>query len=143
MKKRKILLVSPMLHFGPFLPINISILIAVLEKAGYDIELFDTTFYKIPAREMPDETYVNIKTFKPVNWDGYRMDELREDPAGDFKQRIKEFGPDFIGISFFTTFNENFALSLIEAIDDDFQGKVIVGGMHTLINLDRIKSQCH
>ena len=138
--KRKFLLVSPMLDFGPFLPLNISIIIAILEKAGYDIKLFDTTFYKHPVDDSWADDSIKIGIFKPVSWDGYGMDNLKEDYIKDFKELVKSYKPDFIGISIFTTFNEKIALSFIDAIDDDFEGKVIIGGIHTYINLDRVKT---
>ena len=50
-KKPKILVVSPMLDMGPFLPLSISMVIAILEKGGYEVKLFDTTFYKMPSKE--------------------------------------------------------------------------------------------
>jgi anaerobic magnesium-protoporphyrin IX monomethyl ester cyclase len=139
--KKKFLMVSPMFDFGPFLPINISIIIAVLEQANYEVKLFDTTFYRIPKKSQKfQDIDTSVGMFKPVNWDGYGMDDLKDDYIGDFNNLIKSFQPDFIGVSIFTTFNENLANSLINAIGSDYPGHVIVGGMHSYINLDRVKS---
>lgn len=138
-RKKRFLLVSPMFDFGPFLPINISVITAILKKAGYDIMLFDTTFYRMPVRDGWKSASQEIGIFKPVNWDGYGMDELKEDYVGDFKRLVKSFKPDFIGISIFTTLNEKLAKSFIDAIDDGFKGQVIVGGIHCYINIERVK----
>ncbi|MDO8748024.1 MAG: radical SAM protein [Candidatus Omnitrophota bacterium] len=138
-RKRKFLLVSPMLNFGPFLPISISVIISILKKADYEIKLFDTTFYKMPQRCTYIADAVKIGMFKSVNWESYGMDNLKENYLSDFKELVRSFEPDFIGISIFTTFNEKIALSLIDAIDDRFSGRVIVGGIHTYINLDAVK----
>ncbi|HAH21825.1 MAG TPA: hypothetical protein DCL49_13115 [Candidatus Omnitrophica bacterium] len=138
-RKKRFLIVSPMFDFGPFLPLNISVISAILEKAGYEIKLFDATFYKMPVRDGWKEASFAIGIFKPVNWMGYGMDKLKKDYIGDFKRLVRSFEPDFIGISIFTTLNEKLALSFIDAIDDDYEGQVIVGGIHCDINLERVK----
>lgn len=137
--KKKFLLVSPMFDFGPFLPLNISIITAILKKANYEIELFDTAFYKMPVRDGWKEASAEIGIFKPVNWTGYGMNKLKKDYIGDFKRMVRSFKPDFIGVSIFTTLNEKLALSFIDAIDDDYKGQVIVGGIHCYINIERVK----
>lgn len=139
MDKKKFLLVSPMLDSGSFLPINISIITAILKKAGYEVKLFETTFYRISLKESFRKSATEEGMFKPVNWDDYRMENLKDDYLSDFKNIIRSFKPDFIGVSIFTTYNEKLAISLIDAIDDDYKGKVIVGGIHAFVNAERLK----
>ena len=71
--KPKIIVVSPMLDMGPFLPLSISMIVSILEKGGFEVKLFDTTFYKMPSIESSiNDLHNKIGMFKPANWDGYR-----------------------------------------------------------------------
>ena len=137
---KRFLMVSPMVDFGPFLPVNVSALLAVLENDGFEVKLFDTTFYKHqkPEKNSGKDEFVAVGTFKPVDWTGYGMDNLKEDYVGDFQKLLQEFDPDYIGVSIFTSFNASLAYELIDAIGDH-RAKVTVGGMHTYIMLDEVK----
>ena len=65
------------------------------------------------------------------------MEDIRTDYIKDFKRQIAEFAPDFVGISIFSSFNEKLAFEFINSINEDYSGKVLVGGMHVKIDPSR------
>jgi len=81
-KKTKILLVYPNQMLQNLIPINISILSACLKEGGFNVEVFDTTFYKTED-ESGDEIRVRNLQLRPFDLGQYgiRIKEVCRAPA--------------------------------------------------------------
>jgi len=112
------------------LPINISQLTACLKKAGFEVDLFDTTFYKWGLTSS-QENRIDSLQIRPFPLDQFN----KGDVYGDFIQKINDFKPDLIGSSVIEpTFL--FAMRLLKSAIDIIKAnkiKVALGGVHAII----------
>lgn len=133
MKKFKVLLIYPNLMMSTLLPLSISILSAVLKENRYDVELFDTTYYRTEeiSSEKQREYLLQIKPFKELEYKG-----SREDCFNDLKKMVNDYKPNLIGISLVED-TIPFGLELLEAIKD-YDVPVIAGGVGTAFNYTNI-----
>jgi len=93
----KVLLVYPNTMMATLTPLSIATLSAVLKKEGFEVELFDTTFYKTEeiSFEKKKEELLQVKPFKEI-----------AEYKGDLNECVKDFGkcvadyePNLIAIS--------------------------------------------
>lgn len=123
----RVLLVYPNYMMVNLLPTNIGILTACLVREGYEVDLFDTTFYRTAEKSIDEMRTENLQFRKfDLTEVGIFYNENRVD--ADFLKKVREFKPDLIGVS---TVEDTWpqALMLLDAIPEGERPKVIVGGV--------------
>ncbi|PWB52457.1 MAG: radical SAM protein [Candidatus Methanoperedenaceae archaeon] len=127
--KFKILLVYPNLQMINLLPSNISILAACLKQKGFDVELFDTTFYKIEEKSV-DEKRVEILQLRPFNLSRYGIQYKDTDVYDDFRKKVESYKPDLIAPTIVDD-TLDLTINLLKTIHD-LEIPVCAGGVHTI-----------
>nr|WP_319375376.1 radical SAM protein [uncultured Methanoregula sp.] len=133
MKDFKVLLVYPNLQMINLLPSNISILSACLKKEGFQVDLFDTTFYQIDPESI-DEKRVQFLQLRPFDYSEYGIEYKKTDVLTDFQKKIQIFKPDIIAITIVED-TIPLALKLLESIRDT-DIPVIAGGVYVNLSPD-------
>jgi radical SAM superfamily enzyme YgiQ (UPF0313 family) len=95
-KKLKILFLYPNINMRTLVPNAISILSAVLKKAGFkNVELFDTTFYE-PEGVSMDEERVELANLQPFDFKDRDIEPKKSNMYKDFAKKVDQFKPDII-----------------------------------------------
>ena len=123
----KVLLVYVNSFMDNLIPLGTSILSACLKKAGHEVKLFDTTFYRT-CDETGDEARVKTLQVKPTNLSDFGIKEKERGLVQDFKEMISDYNPDLIGISVVES-TWNIATKMLDSISEINILK-IVGGIH-------------
>jgi len=113
------------------IPLNISYLTASLKTEGFDVNLFDTTFYKTSDKSS-DEARVETLQVKPFDLSEYGINYKETDVFDDFRKKVEEYRPHLIG---FSVVEPTYPLAerLLEAIKDVLgESKVIFGGVFSI-----------
>ena len=107
-------------------PVSIGIFTAILKRAGFELELFDTTYYPTFSQtsDKAKETNLQVRHFDFAE----RNVSLKQtDLFEDLRNTVETFAPDLIAISILEpTFDQ--AVSLLDAIAD-YDIPVIAGGV--------------
>ena len=91
----KILLVYPNIQMCEMMPYSIGLLTAILRKAGFTVDLFDTTFYVDKVNEQYEAYHDYVQEFSwKEKGNIYKTDVIK-----DFHKKIEEFGPNLIAMS--------------------------------------------
>src|SRR3989338_915660 len=95
-KEFKVLLVYPNYMFVNLLPTNIGILTACLRQNGFQVELFDTSFYKTAERSIDDlrVEHLQVRKFSLADF-GVTMKPNHY--LDDFEATVRSFRPHLIG----------------------------------------------
>lgn len=132
-KNFKVLLVYPNYSMVNLLPTNIGILTACLRQNGFDVDLFDTTFYRTSEKTLDE---VRVETLQVRKFDlsemGVRFKE--NNYVDDFMAKVAEFKPDLIGV---TAVEDTWpqAREMIESVGD-YPAPVVVGGVFASLSPD-------
>jgi len=125
-KPFRVLLVYPNYAMVNLLPTNIGILTACLRQNGFQVGLFDTTFYRTAPKTLDEIRVENlqVRKFKLEDF-GIRFKENHY--RDDFIKKVKGFRPDLIGV---TCVEDTWpqGRELIESVRD-YPAPVIVGGV--------------
>ncbi|MFC1823052.1 B12-binding domain-containing radical SAM protein [Thermodesulfobacteriota bacterium] len=118
-------------------PVSIGILNAVLKDAGFEVALFDTTFYPTFSQTSDKAKETNLQV-RPFDY-GERGVSLKEtDLFDDLQNKLEAFLPDLIAISILEpTFSQS--LSLLDIIHD-YNIPVVAGGVFPTFAPDRVLS---
>ena len=135
--KFKVLLVYPNLQMINLLPSNISILSASLKQKGFDVDLFDTTFYKIDDKSV-DEERVEILQLRPFDLSKYGINYKSTDVFEDFRKKVESYKPDLIAV---TIVDDTLYLSieLLKRVSD-LSVPVCAGGVHVIFAPESVLS---
>lgn len=100
MGRLKIMLIYPNLRGMNMLPPAIGLLSAVLKRSGYDVRLFDTTYYqKIDGKEYDSDgskaERLMARPFEMPNDISVKTTDCFE----DFRKAVEEFKPDLLALS--------------------------------------------
>lgn len=125
-KPFKVLLVYPNYSMVNLLPTNIGILTACLRQNGFEVGLFDTTFYRTSEKTL-DEIRVENLQVRKFNLEDFGVQFKPGHYVEDFKRKVAEFKPDLIGV---TVVEDSWpqAKQLIGSVHDS-PAPVIVGGV--------------
>ena len=143
----KVLFVYPNSYGMNMLPPAIALLSAVLKKAGHNVELFDTTYYKPDTGTDSDGTKIERLNVLPFGAGGFTP-KIKTDWRDDFNKQVHFFNPDLIAMSCTEDMWE-LGLEMLEEVDsyiNENQTPVLVGGVfptfaphiaigHRLVNL--------
>ncbi len=125
-KNFKVLLVYPNYAMVNLLPTNIGVLTACLRRNGFEVGLYDTTFYKT-AEKTIDEIRVENLQVRKFNLEDFGVHFKVGDYLEDFKKKVEDFKPDLIGVSVVEdTWPQG--KRLIEAVRD-YPAPVVIGGV--------------
>ena len=125
-KDFRVLLVYPNYSMVNLLPTNIGILTACLRQNGFEVDLFDTTFYRTSEKTL-DEIRVETLQVRKFDLEEFGVRFKPGHYVDDFKKKVADFKPDLIGV---TAVEDTWpqARELISAVRDN-PAKVIVGGV--------------
>lgn len=135
MKDFRVLLVYPNLQMINLLPSNISLLSACLKERGYQVDLFDTTFYRMNEMSI-DETRVNFLQLRPFDYAKFGIEYKTTDVFEDFRKKVSSYKPNLIAITIVED-TVPLSLSLLKAIND-LDIPVIAGGVHVNLVPDEV-----
>lgn len=125
----KILLIYANSMLENALPISLSQLSACLKEAGFDVKLFDTTFYKW-GQKSDMENRIEALQIRPCP-----LNYLNGDVYNDFIKTIEKERPDLIGLSLVEpTFR--FGMTLLNKATEVIKKhkiRVAVGGVHAIM----------
>ncbi len=134
-KKFRILLIYANKMMENLIPVNISLLSAILKENGFDVKLFDTTYYRT-EEENGDEVRVKNLQLRDFDLSKYGITYKETDLHEDFRKAVKEYAPDIIGLNIVED-TCKLGISLIDKIRD-LKIPVIVGGVHAMISPDEV-----
>jgi radical SAM superfamily enzyme YgiQ (UPF0313 family) len=97
-KSFKVLLVYPNHMMVNLLPTNIGILTSCLKQNGFEVDLFDTTFYRT-AERAPDEIRVENLQLRKFRLEDFGVRYKANHYLDDFRKKVEECRPDLIGYS--------------------------------------------
>ena len=122
----KILFVYPNTMAATLVPINLSQLSACLKEKGFEVNLFDTTFYKTEEISF-EQKRVELLQIKPFNLADKGLIFKKSNICDDLRKKISEFQPDLVG---FTLVEDTWDLakSLLNVVKD-FNIPIIAGGV--------------
>ena len=124
----KVLLVYPNYSMVNLLPTNIGVLTSCLKQNGFQVNLFETTFYRTSEKTL-DETRVETLQVRKFDLSEFGVTPNSGDYLEDFNTKVAEFQPDLIGV---TAVEDTWpqARALIESVNWH-PAPVIVGGVFT------------
>ena len=128
MTPTKVLFLYPNINTELRIPLAISILTAVIRRAGHDIRLFDTTFMA-EQFHTDDEAMAVLGTHLPTNLAELVGELAPVDIKQELKRTIAEFRPDLVAVSLL---ERNFptARTLCAFVKSEFPSlPVLVGGI--------------
>ena len=114
-KDFRVLLVYPNLTMMLVPSLAIALFTGILKKAGYEVDLFDTTHYVSEGKSNPEfrREYLQHRAFDEKDL-GVQM---KTDITGDFIKKVDDFNPDFMIVSVVEdTFIQ--ACELLEAVKE-------------------------
>lgn len=97
-KEFRVLLVYPNHMMVNLLPTNIGILTACLRQNGFDVHLFDTTYYRT-AERAPDDIRVENLQLRKFSLDDFGVSYKPSHYLDDFRRKVEECRPHLIGYS--------------------------------------------
>ena len=96
--KMRLLLVYPNIpHLNPP-PVGIGSLTAAVRKQGFEVKVFDTTFY-VGKDAFSDKAQEEVLGVRPFEFEPRTLPEPENDAADDLLQLITDFDPHLIGFS--------------------------------------------
>ncbi len=133
----RILLVYVNSMMDNLIPLNISYLTACLKEKGFDVRLFDTTFYR-SSEKSSDEARVEMLQVKPFDMSKYGIGYKASDIFEDFRGLVTAYKPHLIG---FSVVEPTYVLAeqLLDSIKDlKGDSKVIFGGVFAILAKNKI-----
>ncbi|MBF0328457.1 MAG: B12-binding domain-containing radical SAM protein [Nitrospirae bacterium] len=122
----KILLLYPNTEMATLVPINLSLLAPCLQRQGFEVELFDTTYYRWEEKNF-EQKKVELLQLKPFSYDEKGVNYKESDMYDDLRAKVADYQPDLIGITLVEDTYE-LGLSLLKAISG-CSAPVIAGGV--------------
>lgn len=131
----RILFIYPNAMASTLVPINLSLLPVCLEEKGFEVDLFDTTFYKTEEISF-EQKRVELLQIKPFDFADKGISFKKTDVYEDFVQKVSDFKPDLIAITIVED-TWDLAQSLLSRIRK-FNIPVIAGGVYVTIASDEV-----
>ncbi len=133
----KVLLIYPNTMASALVPNNLSQLSACLKEKGFEVELFDTTFYRTEDISF-EQKRVELLQIKPFNYADKGILFKDADIYEDLVKKVSGFKPDLIGITLVEDTWEQ-AKSLLEKIRN-FNIPIIAGGVFVTADPEEVIS---
>jgi len=116
-------------------PVHLPLLSACLKEKGFEVDLFDTTFYKTEEMSF-DQRRVELLQLKPFNLAEKGIFLKESDIYDDLAKKIADFKPDLIGVTIVED-TWKLAQSLLEKIKS-FNISVIAGGVFVTFSPEEV-----
>ena len=127
MKNFKVLFVYPNLMLQTTFPMAFAIFSAVLKQAGYNVAIFDTTFYKTEEVSSDEKRVENLQLAKFTLPPGLKKLRSKDQMFVDLDRMVQEYQPDLIAYSIL---EDLYPLSLeLVNITKRFHVPTIAGGI--------------
>ncbi len=136
-KDFKVLFIYPNTEMATLVPINLSLLAPCLKENGFDVELFDTTYYNWEKINF-ERKRVELLQLKPFSYDDKGVKYKDTDMYEDIVKKVDEYNPDLIAITLVEDTYE-LGMSLLNAISD-FDAPVIAGGVFVTFSPEMVLS---
>jgi anaerobic magnesium-protoporphyrin IX monomethyl ester cyclase len=107
-------------------PLNISLLSSCLKDKGYEVALFDTTYYKWEEINF-EQKKVELLQLKPFSYADKEVYYKESDMYEDLAKHVADYKPDLIAITLVED-TYDLGMSLLDAITD-YEVPVIAGGV--------------
>lgn len=133
--KFRILFIYPNTMMATLVPINLSLLSACLKTKGFEVDLFDTTYYKTEEISF-EEKKVELLQIRPFNLSAKGVSFRQSDMREDLVEKVRDFKPDLIGITIVED-TYDLALSLLKSIEG-FDIPVIAGGVFVTFSPEEV-----
>jgi len=117
----------------PFLnppPVSIGILAAILRKSGFDVDIFDDTFYQTRSVTSDGAKVDNLQV-KPFNFEERGILPDTGDIFEDLRKKVADFKPDLIALSVLEG-TYQMGVRMLEAIRD-YNVPVVAGGVYPTV----------
>lgn len=134
-QKFKILFLYPNEAFLNPPPVGIGCLSAVLKEAGFETDIFDTTFYEVDGftSDKAKEENLQVRSF---SFEERGIFADKADWAEDLRNKIKEFQPNLIALS---ALEVTYFLGLkMLGVVNDFKIPVVAGGVYPTASPEEI-----
>ena len=136
-KDFKVLFIYPNTMMATLVPINISLLSTCLKTNGFQVDLFDTTFYKTEETSF-EQKRVEILQIKEFDFEESGIVYKETNIYDDLIKKVTDYKPDLIAITIVED-TYSLALSLLNAIRH-FSIPVIAGGVFVTFSPDEVIS---
>lgn len=137
-KKFRLLFVFANKMMENLIPVNLSILSAVLKEKGIQVKMFDTTYYRT---EDTSTDQARIETLQVRSFDlskyGVRLND--SDMYEDFRALVKEYNPHLIGLCIVED-TYKIGIALLDSVKD-MRIPTIAGGVHAILVPDEVISE--
>lgn len=130
----KVLLVYANSPMDNLMPVSISSLAGALSRRGFNIRLFDTTFY--PWTNMAGGERRGSLQVAEFDYSAVGIQYIKSDVFEDFRNLVKQYEPNLIALSSVEPTHE-FSMKLLERVND-LNIPSIVGGVHTIFSPDDV-----
>jgi radical SAM superfamily enzyme YgiQ (UPF0313 family) len=135
-KDFKVLFVYPNTMMATLLPLNISLLSACLKEAGFQVELFDTTYY--PTEEINFEwKKVKLLQIKPYNLSEAGILFKKTNIYADLQKKILEYQPNLIAVTLVEDTVE-LACDLLQSVRTYSNVPIIAGGVYVHFSAEEL-----
>jgi radical SAM superfamily enzyme YgiQ (UPF0313 family) len=135
MKSFRVMLVYANKMMENLIPINMSALAAVLKERGFEVKLFDTTYYRTEEGD-GDQVRVDNLQIRGFDLSKYGVRYKETDVHSDFRAAVKDYRPGIIGLSVVEDTYKT-GISLLERIRD-LDIPTIAGGVHTVLSPEEV-----
>jgi len=126
----KVLLVYANSPMDNLMPVSISSVSGALRRRGFDVRLFDTTFYP-GTTEGGGERFGSLQVAE-FNYDEVGIKFITSNVFEDFRNLVQEYNPNLIGLSTVEPTHE-FGVALLENVSD-LNIPTIVGGVFSILS---------
>lgn len=134
-EKFKVLFIYPNTEMATLVPINLSQLAPCLQAAGFEVSLFDTTYYKWEESNF-EQKKVDLLQLKPFSYEEKGVHYKDTDMHADLVKKVDEFRPDLIGITLVEDTYE-LGMSLLNAVGN-YDIPVIAGGVFVTFSAEDV-----
>jgi radical SAM superfamily enzyme YgiQ (UPF0313 family) len=114
MKEFKVLLINCNTMLDTLVTAGIGLLSASLKEAGFEVRLFDTTFYRT-AEQTGDEARARALQVKPTDFADLGIIPEEGDVVEEFAKLVADWRPDLIGLSTIEV-TQPLGIRLLEAV---------------------------
>lgn len=108
------------------IPVGISLLSSCLKKAGHDVKLFDTTFYRT-SEKTGDQARIDTLQIKETKMDDIKS---KNNVCEDFRNLVESYRPDVIGFSVVESTEYIFRLLLSSLSLVKHKAILVAGGIY-------------
>ncbi len=136
----KVLFIYPNTEMATLVPINLSLLAPCLKQKGFDVKLFDTTYYNWEETNF-EQKKVDLLQLRPFSYKEKGVFYKESDMYEDLAAMVESYRPDLIAI---TLVEDTYDLgkSLLAAIKD-YSAPVIAGGVFVTFSPEEVIGQEH